>query len=87
MRRRHLVSRAAPHDGLASAHAGVILSPTHRPPVSPVGAAAAAWMARRRPRAGYRPLAGRGRGVATQWPHSEGSTVHRIAPLVAGRAR
>eukprot|EP00965_Chrysotila_dentata_P253274 6211162-Pleurochrysis_carterae.AAC.1 len=46
MRRRRLVSRAAPHDGVASAHAGVTLSPTHRPPVSPAGAAVAARMAR-----------------------------------------
>eukprot|EP00965_Chrysotila_dentata_P228528 6196654-Pleurochrysis_carterae.AAC.1 len=55
--------------------------------MSPAGAAVAAWTVRRRPRAEYRPRGGRGRGVATQKPHSEGSTVHRIAPLVAGRAR
>eukprot|EP00965_Chrysotila_dentata_P086243 2845482-Pleurochrysis_carterae.AAC.1 len=44
-------------------------------------------MGRQRPRAGYRPRGGRGRGAATQWPQSEGSTVHRIAPLVTCRAR
>eukprot|EP00965_Chrysotila_dentata_P222902 6193254-Pleurochrysis_carterae.AAC.2 len=30
-----LFSRATPHDRVASAHADVIRSPTHRPPVSP----------------------------------------------------
>eukprot|EP00965_Chrysotila_dentata_P228631 6196715-Pleurochrysis_carterae.AAC.1 len=61
-----LFSRATPHDGVASAHVGAILSPTPRPTVSPAGAAVAVWMARQRPRAGYRPRDARGSGVATQ---------------------
>eukprot|EP00965_Chrysotila_dentata_P187285 6172030-Pleurochrysis_carterae.AAC.1 len=55
-----------PHDGVASVHAGAILSPTHCLPVSPAGAAVAAWVARCRPRAGYGPRGGRARRIESR---------------------